>query len=305
MGLLNRTRVQGPHLKYRFLSALLALSLLAGVPVARAESIFTYTSGKLLLTGGVSQVEGAAGGGLTPWATIGGYETKDQIGANAFYTTVDTQDYRITSQGALVGIHNRVELSYARQDFDTQAVGTALGLGYGYTISQETVGVKVRLLGDAILDQDHWWPQVSAGAQFKSNKNGALIKALGAQDDQSTDYYVSATKLYLAHGLLVNGTLRATKANQFGILGYGGTDNDYHLQFEGSVAYLVSRRLAIGAEVRTKPDNLAVAKEGAAVDLFAAYALNKHLSLTLAYADLGNIVTRRQSGLYASLQAGF
>jgi len=32
-------------------------------------------SGKLLLTGGVSQIEGAAGGGLTPWAVIGGYGT--------------------------------------------------------------------------------------------------------------------------------------------------------------------------------------------------------------------------------------
>lgn len=292
-------------MKHHLLGALLALSLLAGVPAARAESIFTYASGKLLLTGGVSQVEGAAGGGLTPWAVIGGYETKDQIGANAFHTSVDTQDYRITSQGALVGLYNRVELSYARQDFDTQGVGAALGLGYGYTISQETVGVKVRLLGDAILDQDHWWPQVSAGAQVKRNRNGALVKALGARNDQSTDYYVSATKLYLAHGILLNGTLRATKANQFGILGYGGIDNDYHLQFEGSLAYLVNRRLAVGAEVRTKPDNLAVAREGAAVDLFAAYALNKHLSLTLAYADLGNIVTRRQSGLYGSLQVGF
>ncbi len=292
-------------MKHPLLGALLALSFLVCVPASRADSIFTYASGKLLLTGGVSQIEGAAGGGLTPWAVIGSYETRDQIGANAFYTSVETQDYRITSQGVLVGLYNRVELSYARQDFDTQAVGTALGLGYGYTISQDTVGVKVRIIGDAILDQDHWWPQVSVGAQFKSNKNGALIKALGARDDQSTDYYVSATKLYLAHGLLVNGTLRATKANQFGILGYGGIDNDYHLQFEGSLAYLVNRRLAIGAEVRTKPDNLAVAKEGAGVDLFAAYALNKHLSLTLAYADLGNIVTRRQSGLYGSVQVGF
>ena len=292
-------------MKHPLLGALLALSFLVCAPASRADSILTYASGKLLLTGGVSQVEGAAGGGLTPWATIGGYETKDQIGANAFYTSIETQDYRITSQGALVGLYNRVELSYARQDFDTQAVGAALGLGYGYTISQDTVGVKVRIIGDAILDQDRWWPQVSAGAQFKSNKNGALVKALGARDDQSTDYYVSATKLYLAHGLLVNGTLRATKANQFGILGYGGIDDDYHLQFEGSLAWLVNRRLAVGAEVRTKPDNLAVAKEGAAVDLFAAYAVNKHISLTIAYADLGNIVTRRQSGLYGSVQVGF
>ena len=38
-------------------------------------------SGKLLLTGGVTQVEGAAGGGLAPWAVIGGQGTRDQVGA--------------------------------------------------------------------------------------------------------------------------------------------------------------------------------------------------------------------------------
>ena len=292
-------------LKYKRISAFIALTILACSGAAQAESIFTYTSGKLLLTGGVSQIEGSAGGGLTPWAVIGGYGGRNQIGANAFYTNVDTQDYKITSYGALVGIHDRVELSYARQDFDTQAVGAALGLGYGYTISQDTFGVKVRVLGDAVLEQDTWLPQIAVGAQFKSNKNGALVKALGARDDSSTDYYISATKLFLAQGILVNGTIRATKANQFGILGYGGIDDDYHAEFEGSVAYLISRKLAIGAEVRSKPDNLGVAKEGAAVDAFVAYAPCKRISFTLAYADLGNIVTRRQSGLYLSLQAGF
>lgn len=44
------------------------------------------TGNKLLLTGGLSQVEGSAGGGLVPWAVIGGYGTRDEIGANAFYT---------------------------------------------------------------------------------------------------------------------------------------------------------------------------------------------------------------------------
>ena len=33
--------------------------------------------GKLLATGGVSQVEGAGGGGLVPWALITGYGSVD------------------------------------------------------------------------------------------------------------------------------------------------------------------------------------------------------------------------------------
>ena len=39
---------------------------------------FAGDGGKLLLTGGVSQLEGAAGGGITPWAVIGGYGTRDR-----------------------------------------------------------------------------------------------------------------------------------------------------------------------------------------------------------------------------------
>lgn len=282
---------------------LFGTSLLGMAGSVHAQSLIG--SGKLLLTGGVSQIEGAAGGGLTPWAVIGGYGGQSQIGGNAFATHITTKDYEIKSKGVLVGLYDRVELSYSRQDFDTRNIGTALGLGYGYTISQDTFGVKVKVLGDAVLEQDSWLPQVSVGAQFKSNKNGALVKALGARDDKSTDYYVSATKLYLSQSLLFNATIRETKANQFGILGYGGIDDKYHVEFEGSVAYLLTRQFAVGAEVRTKPNNLGVAKEDAAYDAFIAYAPTKVLSLTLAYADLGNIVTRKQNGLYASLQVGF
>jgi len=288
----------------RIFSGVWLAAMLLLAPAAHAQSI-PVTGGKLLLTGGVSQVEGSAGGGLTPWAVIGGNDSQGQFGGTVFVTEIKTTDYKVTSKGALFSVDNRVELSVSRQAFDTQAVGAALGLGHGYTINQTTLGAKVRLIGDAVLDPDRWLPQISAGVQYKSNDKAGLVTALGARSGKGTDLYVSATKLFLAHGLLVNATVRQTKANQYGILGFGGMDDKYHTEFEASAAYLLSKRLAVGAEVRTKPDNLAVAHEGAAYDAFVAYALCKHLSLTVAYVDLGNVVTRRQTGLYVSLQAGF
>ena len=40
--------------------------------------------------------------------------------------------------------------------------------------------------------------------------------------------------------------------------------------------------------------------------MFVAYAPIKNVSVTLAYADLGNIVIKdNQRGVYASLQVGF
>ena len=264
-------------------------------------------SGKLLLTGGVSQLEGAAGGGLTPWAVIGGYGTRDQLGGNVFYTQVNVGDYRLDDAGVLLGIHDRLELSVSQQRFDTEHVGALLGIGEGYTISQDVIGVKLRVAGEAVLDADRALPQISIGLQYKHNNRGALLAAIGAKDDSGTDVYVSATKLFLAQGVLLNGTLRFTKANQIGILGFGGDKHDnYRPQLELSAAYLVSRKLAIGAEYRMKPDNLGIAREDDWKDLFVAYAPVKHVSLTLAYADLGNIVIKdHQRGLYFSLQVGF
>ncbi len=283
----------------------MGLSLLAGA--ASAQGFMPENGGKLLLTGGVSNVEGAGGGGLASWATITGYGAADGIGGNVHATYLDLPDYEFRSYGAAVGFYDRLELSYARQAFDTGETGAKLGLGKGFTFHQDVLGAKVRVLGDAVYDQDTWLPQIAVGMQLKQNDKGAIVKAVGGKNDAGADFYVAATKVLLNESLVLNGTVRATKANQGGLLGYGGDKHDSHsLQFEGSAGYLVSKRLLIGAEYRTKPDNLSFAKEDDWVDVFAAYAINKNLSVTVAYADLGSIATfKDQRGLYISLQAGF
>lgn len=109
----------------------------------------------------------------------------------------------------------------------------------------------------------------------------------------------------MAPGLLVSATARLTKANQGGLLGFGSADSGRSVQFEGSVGKLLTRRLMVGAELRTKPDNLA-ARERAAVDLFLAWAATPALTLTGAYVDLGPVATLAgQRGALLSLQAAF
>jgi hypothetical protein len=263
--------------------------------------------GKLDLTRGVAGVEGAGGGGLATWALIAGNETKDGIGGEVSATGVVLPDYTFRSVGAGVGFYDRVEVSYAHQSFDTGSTGAKLGLGKGFTFDQDVVGVKVRVLGDAVYDQDSWTPQISVGAQAKWNDQSAIVHAIGARSAQGVDYYVAATKLLLNANLVLNGTVRLTKADQTGLLGFGGDrDDHYQPEFEGSAGYLLTRRLLVGAEYRTKPNNLGFARESDWADVFAAYAIDKTFSVTLAYADLGDIATfKRQQGLYASLQAGF
>jgi hypothetical protein len=306
-------------LKLKVAATLTTAVTLAGLcltPPAWAQTSFGG-GGKLLLTGGVSSIDGVAGGGLTPWAVIGSYGSDHQVGATAFATRVKTQDYALNDVGVALGIQDRVELSLARQDFDTGITGTTLGLP-GLHLKQTLVGVKLRVAGDAILDSDTWVPQVAVGLLHKKLDAGGLmptLTALGAKD-RGTDVYLSATKLLLAQSVLLSGTLRATKANQNGLLGFGGTAHSgYKLQPEVSAALLLRRDLAVGIEYRAKPDNLNPSalgnglKEDDWADLFVAWAPSKHVSLTLAYVDLGKIVpavvTRRQTGAYLSAQLAF
>ena len=256
---------------------------------------------RLLATSGVTQLEGSAGGGLTPWAVISGYGDEGEASVGAFYTSVDVQDFRLKVNGVSASYDNRYEISAAQQSFELKGVAG--------DIRQEVYGAKYRLYGDAIYTE---LPQVSAGLQYKRLIDGDIADAVGAEDsDSGLDYYVSATKVHLAaaggYHFLWNATLRATKANQMGLLGYGGDDNNgYKIMPEFSALVLLSDSLAVGAEYRKKPDNLGAFKEDSFRDMFIAWFPNKHVNLTLAYAELGSIAASEdQNGLYFSLTSWF
>ena len=284
------------------LGSLAALALVASP--AHAQQV--AAPGKLLLTNGISTIEGASGGGLTPWAVIAGNATRDGIGVQASVTVAELADYDFRSAGIAIGAWDRVEVSYARQVFDTNWVGGALGLGEDYTFDQDIWGLKVKLAGDVVYGPG-WMPAIAAGVQVKKSLDAPTVRAVGAAHDEGVDYYMSATKLFLDWSVLGNVTVRATKANQTGLLGHGGDLRDSHsVQVEGSLAYQFSRRFVVGAEYRTKPDNLGIAREDDWWDAFAAYALNRHVTATIAYTDLGSIATiTGQRGVLFQLQGSF
>ncbi len=268
-------------------------------------------SGKFLATAGVRQVEGAGGGGVVPWALITGYGTEDSYGTNAYLTVLSTQDYRLKSYGVAVGLFDKLELSLGKQEF----TGSKVPLDK-LTLQQDIAGIKFSISGDLIADQDNWKPQLAIGAMVKHHQGVqgldtlgvSNVKQLGAKSDTGVDYYASASKLFLAQSLLINGTLRMTKANQMGLLGFGG-DKKYQYQImpEASVAYLLNRKLVAGLEYRRKPNNLSIDDEKAYYDAFVAWFPNKTISLTLAYANLGDITIfnpKSQRGWYVSVQIG-
>ncbi|MDF1639969.1 DUF3034 family protein [Thalassolituus oleivorans] len=282
-------------------SYLTSVRTMTSVAAGLMMALSTHADGRLIATSGVTQVEGSAGGGLVPWALITGYSEENQTSVSAFHTLTDVQDFRMTVDGIGFSYGNRFELTAAQQRFELK--GTAVD------IRQEIYGAKYKISGDAIYSA---MPQLAAGIQYKRLIDGEIADAVGAKDsDTGTDFYVSATKVHLAalggYHLLWNATLRATKANQMGLLGYGGDDNNsYKLVPELSALVLLDEGLAVGAEYRYKPDNLSAFKEDRFADVFVAYFPNKNLNLTVAWADLGSIAgSEDQSGLYASMTGYF
>ena len=279
------------------LLALFVLSGYAGCAVA---------DGRLIATGGVTAVEGAAGGGIVPWALIAGYGTRDEIGVTAFHTDLSIDDFQLYSSGVAVGVFDRLELSYARQAF---SLGNTVP---GQSIRQDIFGAKLKLAGDAVFDQDSVMPQIALGVQYKKNLDFKFApKLLGARSDSGTDIYLAATKVHFAalagRNVLWDVTLRATKANQMGLLGFGGDlNNSYRLRFEGSAGVFLNDTLLLGAEYRAKPNNLGAFREDPFKDVFLAWVPNKHLAFTAAYALLGQIANKRdQHGTYLSVQLSY
>ena len=81
------------------------LALLAPAAPALADAPLSGEGGKLLLTGGVSQVKGAAGSGLVPWAVINSYESSDGIGVTLHETYVPLSDFTLHAPGVAVGFY--------------------------------------------------------------------------------------------------------------------------------------------------------------------------------------------------------
>jgi hypothetical protein len=269
-----------------------------------APGFSAYAGDRLEWTGAVTQIEGSAGGGLVPWALIGGLGTNEQVGATAFVTYVSTQDFALRTAGLSLGIENRFEFSVARQRFDA---GTVIP---GLTLGQDIVGVKVRLAGDAVFAPDDALPQIALGAQFKRSLDFERVPAaVGAAHGEDIDVYVAATKVYFAaiadRNVLIDVTLRRTRANQLGLLGFGGAGGGYHFEPEISAGLWLTDDLLLGAEYRDKHSEVSVFKENAAEDVFLAWAPRKNFTFTTAWTDLGRIAGKSpQRGFYLSLWVG-
>lgn len=259
-----------------------------------------WAGGRLLATGGATQIEGSAGSGIVPWAVIAGTGTDLEIGASMFGTGVFTDDLRLTSFGAAVGLYDRVELSFAHQRLEVRPLDEL--------IKQNVFGVKVRVAGDLVYGPV---PAIAVGAQFKHVLDFDVPRLVGADDDWGVDLYAGASKVFLGaaagHNLLLNGVVRASRANELGLLGFGGPGRDnYQFHFEGTAAIFLTRRVLVGYDFRHKSSDLRAFDEDPWHDVFLAVVPSHHFKLVAAYGRFGQVAgLGHQDGGYLSIQGSF
>ena len=258
--------------------------------------LIAYADGRIKGTGGVSSISGAGGGGLIPWAVLTSHSTREEWGSSVFLTTADVDNFTLDAAGAGFNYKDRVEVSYARQNFTIKASDAR--------ISQNTVGMKYRLAGDLLYDSV---PQIVIGVEHNSLRDPATARAVGARKTHGTDVYLSTARAWIDgvanRTTMLNVNLRYSTANQFGLLGYGGDDMGSRVHLEAAAGIFLTRSLVVGAEYRHKSDNLSALKEGPATDIFVAWLPRKRFSVTAAWVDLGEIAgAPNQTGFYLSFQ---
>ena len=90
-----------------------------------------------------------------------------------------------------------------------------------------------------------------------------------------------------------------------GSSGFGGDrDNDYSTEFEGSAAFLLTRKVAVGVEYRGQPNNLSFAEQNRWIDAFVAFFPTRNVSLTAAAVDLGSIAGQPRTTRRLRVRAG-
>lgn len=276
-------------------SGLLLRSLLALLLMAAAE--VRAGNARIAVTGGVSNVEGAAGGGLVPWALLAGYASQGEMGGSAFATRARVDDLGLDVHGLALTFEDRVEFSAARQKLHIDPLDT--------DIEQDVFGVKLRLAGRLPYTA---LPQMALGVQYKRNRDFAGIpESLGARRGTDVEVYLAASKLFFAamagRNVFTNVTLRHSRAHEIGLMGFGGSRD---LLIESSVGVFLTDRLVLGAEYRQKKGGLPGFPESDWADLFIAWFPSRHLSVTLARLDLGDVVLfENETGWYLSLEGSF
>lgn len=211
-------------------------------------------------------------------------------------------------------IGGRVELGFGQNRLDIGEFRSDVLTAAGADINERTVTMNNFNVRALLLKEEGGMPAVTLGLHHKrnetskdiDNRTGGFLSANGIKNDTGTDFTIYATRLFTTtpRPLLVNVGLRSTKAAQIGLLGF--TDKRKTV-FEGNFGYMILDNLVIGAEYRQKPHEYTpgiaggvtlIEKEDNWGSAFMTYVANDHMTASVAYMRLGDVLNHKADNAY-------
>lgn len=258
--------------------------------------------GGILLTGSAWLVNPSEDGGMFGLPSVG--PTYANLGDGRHleaYTLTET-------------LGGRVELGYGFNRLDLGDLGADILTATGLDIREDTVelhnfNVRALLLKEGDFGQS-WLPAVTLGLHYKYNETIddidkrllGTLDGLGIKDDDGLDVTLYASKLFtsLPRPMFVNVGLRSTEAAHIGLLGF--TDHRKTL-VEANFGILVLDNLVLGGEYRKKPNEYTrlpglIEREDDWWSAFITYVVNDHMTASVAYANLGDVLNHEADDTY-------
>lgn len=303
-------RARGSHAKLMFVAAFVGLFVIGLCAVPAAEEEAKAQQGPPFP---LHSIEGVGGLPITPSAYLadpgpeGTVLSKPNVSAHTLW--VGDKDLQVVA--ATWTILRRIELGYAVNRLAVADLNKDVRAATGGTMNVGTdhiwlhhLNARVNIIPENMCEK-MWVPAVTAGVHYKYNNNideinrdlGDALETVGYNDNDGLDFTLTASKTItsLPRPVLFSVGARASRASQFGLMGFG---DDYMVSFEGNVDVLVTDKLAIGAEFRDKPDVMGripdlVAEDDPWWDVHAAYFLSPKSSFYAVAGDAGGVANHR------------
>ena len=263
-------------------------------------------------------IEGVGGLPITPTAYLANPGEEGEIfgkpAVSAQTIWVGDKDMQVVA--ATWTLLQRLELGYAVNrlavdDLDKEvrkSTGGAANIGTDH-IFLHHFNARLNVLPENMCDMN-WVPAVTVGAHYKYNANideinqdlGDGLEAIDYNDNDGLDFTLTASKTItsLPRPLMMSVGARASRASQFGLMGFG---DEYMVSLEGNVDVLVTDNLAIGAEYRDKPAVMGrvpdlVARDDPWWDVHAAYFFSPNGSVYAVAGDAGGVANHSDEMFY-------
>jgi len=214
-----------------------------------------------------------------------------------------------------MALWDRVELSFAASRLDIDDLARDINNTFQTKLTSEShiwmynFNARLNLLKEGEHDLP-WLPAVTGGVHLKYNANinhldgdtMGTLKSRGMDSNSGIEFTLTASKTITAlpRPVILTAGMRASDAINTGFQGF--TDN-HRILFEGSIAVLILDNLIAAFEYRMKSASFRhldplLGKEDDWWTIDLAYIHDEHLTATVGYAHMGDVLNHRANGAW-------